>query len=157
MSNKPETPVKAEAAGNNDAAEAPVGASATAVYKDGSSDSDSSVVFNDVDASPYSGVVFEQPAPPQPAGFVGFGGSFMDSSVATMDCSSLSSSFGTKWQHGSVTYPCDSYKAGSYGFAEEWLAGSDVVNSDGAAGFFADEHASNLNFSWCANGAGGWD
>ncbi|TVU48131.1 hypothetical protein EJB05_07757 [Eragrostis curvula] len=157
---KPETTVKLEAAGNgNDAAEerqATVGASAAAVYKDGSSDSDSSVVFNDVEASPYSGAVFEhQPPPPPQPGFVGFGGSFMESSAAAMGCSSLPS-FGTKWQHGSA-YPSDSYKCGGYGFTEEWLAGSDVIGNDGAAGFFPEEHASSLNFSWCASGAEGWD
>ncbi|GJN08832.1 hypothetical protein PR202_ga26789 [Eleusine coracana subsp. coracana] len=147
---KQETAVKVEAAGNNEDRQAPVGASATAaVYKDGTSDSDSSVVFNDVEASPYSGSVF-----------VGFGGSFMDSSAATtMGCSSLPSSFGTKWaQHGSIAYPCDSYKGANYGgFTEEWLAGSDVISNDGAAGFFSDEHASSINFSWCASGADGWD
>jgi homeobox-leucine zipper protein len=59
----------------NDVAEerqATVGASTTALNKDGSSDSDYNVVFNDIDVSPYSGAVFEQPA-----AFAGFGGSFM--------------------------------------------------------------------------------
>ncbi|KAK3148150.1 hypothetical protein QOZ80_3BG0291340 [Eleusine coracana subsp. coracana] len=157
---KQETAMKVEAAGNNEDRQAPVAASATAaVYKDGSSDSDSSVVINDVEASPYSGAVFEQP-PPQAAAFVGFGGSFMDSSATTtMGCSSLPSSFGTKWaQHGSMTYPCDSYKGGNYGgFTDEWLAGSDVISNDGAVGFFSDAHASSLNFGWCASGADGWD
>jgi homeobox-leucine zipper protein len=150
---KPETTVKVEAAGN-DAAEdrqATVGASAN---KDGSSDSDSSMVFNDVEASPYSGAVFEQPT-----AFSGFGGSFMDSSAAApMCCSSSLSWFGSKWQHGSTAYLSDPYQCGSYGFTEEWLAGSDVIGSDGASGFFSDEHASSLNFTWCSSGgAEGWD
>jgi homeobox-leucine zipper protein len=149
---KPETTVKVEAA-SNDATEdrqATVGASAN---KDGSSDSDSSVVFNDVEASPYSSAVFEQPT-----AFAGFGGSFMDSVAAAPMCCSSLSSFGSKWQHGSTAYPSDPYQCGSYGFTEEWLAGTDVIGSDGTAGFFSDEHASSLNFSWCASGgADGWD
>ncbi|KAL6867268.1 hypothetical protein ACP4OV_015292 [Aristida adscensionis] len=153
--------VKVEAAGGNDAAEerhATVAAvSAAAVYKDGSSDSDSSVVFNDVEApSPYSGAVFEQPPPPP--GLVGFGAPFMDPSAAMMGCSSLPM-FETKWQHGS-TYPDDSYKGGGgggYSFTEEWLPGSDLVGNDGAAGFFSEEHVSSLSFGWCGSGGEGWD
>jgi homeobox-leucine zipper protein len=146
---EPEATVKVEAAGND----ATVGASANVLYKDRSSDSDCSVVFNDVEASPYSGAVFQQPA-----GIAGvFGGLFMDSSTAaTMGCPSLPS-FGTKWQHGSTTtYPCDPYKGGSYGLTEEWLAGSDLISNDDAAVIFSEENASSLNFSWCASGAEGW-
>ncbi|XP_062216658.1 homeobox-leucine zipper protein HOX13-like [Phragmites australis] len=151
---EPETAVKLEA-GGNDAAEdrqATVGASAAAVYKDGSSDSDSSVVFNEVGASPYSGAVFEQPQP----NLVGFGAPFLDLSAATMGCSSLPM-FETKWQHGS-TYPYDSDKGGGYGFTEEWLAGSDVISNDGAASFFSEEeHATSLNFGWCGSATEGWE
>ncbi|XP_062210162.1 homeobox-leucine zipper protein HOX13-like [Phragmites australis] len=152
---KPETAVKLEAAGN-DAAEEPqatAGASAVAVNKDGSSDSDSSVVFNDVDASPYSGAVLEQPQP----GLVGFGASFLDLSAATVGCSSLPM-FETKWHHGSTHPSYDSYKGGGggggYGFTEEWLAGSNVIGNDG---FFSEEQASSLNFGWCGSGTEGWD
>nr|CAB3496840.1 unnamed protein product [Digitaria exilis] len=161
LSNKPETEVKLEAAAAavaNDATEerhqaTTAGASATAaaVYKDGSSDSDSSVVFNDVEASPYSGhAAFEQP---QLSGFVGFGAPFLDT---TTSCSSLPM-FETKWQQG-PTYPYDSYKTGGggYGFTEEWLASSDVIGNDGGAGFFSEDHASSLNFGWCASGAEVW-
>jgi homeobox-leucine zipper protein len=152
---EPEATVKKVEAAGNDGAEdrqVTVGASATALYKDGSSDSVSSVVFNDVEASPYSGAVFEQPA-----GFSGFGGSFMDSSAATtMGCPSVPS-FGTMWQHGpTTTYPCDPYKAGTYGLTGEWLAGLDVISNDGPAVIFSEENASSLNFSWCASGAEGW-
>jgi homeobox-leucine zipper protein len=151
---KPETAVKLEAAANDAAEErqATVGASAAALCsKDGSSDSDSSVVFNDVEASPYSGAAFEQPA------FAGFGAPFLDTSAATTCCSSLSM-FDTKWQQAPA-YPYDSYKSGGgYGFTEEWLASSDVIGSgDGAASFFSEEHASSLNFGWCASGTEAWE
>ncbi|WVZ55772.1 hypothetical protein U9M48_006394 [Paspalum notatum var. saurae] len=153
---KPETSsVKLEAAAGNDAAEerrqATASASAPAVYKDGSSDSDSSVVFNDVDASPYSGAAFEQPA------FAEFGAPFLDASAT--GCSSLPTMFDTKWQHGPA-YPYDSYKTGcGYGFADDWLAGSDdaVGNGDAQASIFSEEHAPSLNFGWCATGAHGWE
>ncbi|CAN6301994.1 unnamed protein product [Urochloa humidicola] len=165
-SSKPEAAaaVKLEAVAANDAAEerqaaaaVAVGSSAAAaaVYKDGSSDSDSSVVFNDVEASPYSGAAaFDPPC------FVGFGTPpFLDTSAAmtTTGCSPLPM-FETKWQQG-PTYPYDSYKAGGggYGFTEEWLANSDVIGSDGAASLFSDEHASSLNFGWCASGTGCWE
>ncbi|CAN6285397.1 unnamed protein product, partial [Urochloa humidicola] len=157
-SSKPEAAaVKLEAAAANDAAEerqavAAAGASAAAaVYKDGSSDSDSSVVFNDVEASPYSGAAFDPP----PA-FVGFGAPFLDTSAT--GCSPLPM-FETKWQQG-PTYPYDSYKAAGagYGFTEEWLPSSDVIGGDGAASFFSDEHASSLNnFGWCASGTECWE
>nr|CAB3501777.1 unnamed protein product [Digitaria exilis] len=167
LSNKPETEVKLEAAAvtANDAAEerhqattAGASAAAAAVYKDGSSDSDSSVVFNDVEASPYSGhAAFEQPQLP---GFVGFGAPFLDT---TTSCSSLPM-FETKWQQG-PTYPYDSYKTGGggggggggYGFTEEWLASFDVIGNDGGAGFFSEDHAASLNFGWCASGAEVWE
>ncbi|KAL6649370.1 hypothetical protein ACP70R_013594 [Stipagrostis hirtigluma subsp. patula] len=151
---KPETAaVKVEAAGNDAGEERSRATVAAAVCKDGSSDSDSSAVFNDVEASPYSGAVFEQP--PQP-GLSGFGAPFLDSSAAMMGCSSLPM-FDTKWQHDSI-YPHDSCKGGGgYGFTEEWLVGSDVVSNDGAAGFFSDEHASSLNFGWCGIGTEGWN
>lgn len=157
---KPETSVKLEAAGNDAAEErqqATASASVPAVCKDGSSDSDSSVVFNDVEASPYSGAPFEQP---QPAAFAGFVSPFLDTSAATTGCSSLPM-LETKWQHG-PTYPYDSYKTtggsgGGYGFTEDWLAGSDAIGNDGAASFFSEEHASSLNFGWCATGAPGWE
>ncbi|KAJ1298444.1 hypothetical protein BS78_01G454000 [Paspalum vaginatum] len=144
---KPEASVKREAAAGNDAAEERQ-ATAPAVYKDGSSDSDSSVVFNDVDASPYSGAAFEQPA------FAGFGAPFLDASTAaTTGCSSLPVFVTNKWQHG-PTYPYDSYKTGGgYGFTDDWLAGSDAVgvgSDDAPASFFSEEHASSLNFGWCA-------
>ncbi|RLN19136.1 homeobox-leucine zipper protein HOX13-like [Panicum miliaceum] len=151
---KPETAVKLDAAANDAAEErqATVGASAAALCsKDGSSDSDSSVVFNDVEASPYSGAAFEQPA------FAGFGAPFLDASAATTGCSFLSM-FDTKWQQAPA-YPYDSYKSGGgYGFTEEWLASSDVIGSgDGAASFFSEEHASSLNFGWCASGTAAWE
>lgn len=157
MSKAPEAAVKLEATttGNDTAEErqTTAGAPPAAVCKDGSSDSDSSVVFNDVDASPYSGAAFDQPA------FVGFGAPFLDTSAAapTGGCSSTPV-FETKWQHG-PTYPFDSYKtcAGGYGFTEEWLACSDVNGNDGAAGFFSDDHASSLNISWSASGIQGWE
>ncbi|CAL4921194.1 unnamed protein product [Urochloa decumbens] len=160
LSSKPEAAaVKLEAASANDAVEerqaaVMAGASAAAaVYKDGSSDSDSSVVFNDVDASPYSGAAFEPPA------FVGFGGApLLDTSAAaTTGCSPLPM-FETKWQQG-ATYPYDSYKAtgGGYGFTEEWLATSDVIVGDGAGSFFSEDHASSLNFGWCASGTECWE
>ncbi|CAD6335584.1 unnamed protein product [Miscanthus lutarioriparius] len=60
------------------------------ISKDGSLDSDSSVVFNDVKASPYSGAVFEQPT------FVGFGAPFLDTSMAPTGCS-FPPVFETKW------------------------------------------------------------
>lgn len=148
--------MKLESAAANDAAEE----RQATVGKDGSSDSDSSVVFNDVDASPYNGAAFEHP--PQLPGFVGFTAPpFLDTSAAaTTSCSSLSlPMFETKWQQG-PTYPYDSYKtggSGGYGFTEEWLASSDVVGNDGAASFFSEEHATSLNFGWCASGAGVWD
>ena len=119
------------------------------VFKDGSSDSDSSAVLND-EASPYSNAVFEHP------GFMGFGASFLDSAAAlatTTGCSSLPM-LETKW-HGA--YPYDASKSGGYGFTEEWLAGSDAIGSDGGAGFFSEDHVSNLNFGWCTSGAEGFD
>uniref|UniRef100_A0ACD5TVE6 Uncharacterized protein n=1 Tax=Avena sativa TaxID=4498 RepID=A0ACD5TVE6_AVESA len=144
--------VKAETVGNADAREeerlqlqaATVGA---AVFKDGSSDSDSSAVLND-ETSPYSNAVFEHP------GFMGFGASFLDSAAAaaaaaTTGCSSLPI-LDTKW-HGAYSY--DAGKPGGYGFTEEWLAGSDAIGNDGGAGFFSEEHVSNLNFGWCGSGA----
>ncbi|CAN6290402.1 unnamed protein product [Urochloa humidicola] len=151
LSSKPEA-VKVEAAAANDAAEERQAAAAAAVCKDGSSDSDSSVVFNDVEASPYSGAAFEPPA------LVGFGAPFMDTSAAAAavtGCSPLPM-FETKWQQG-ATYPYDSYKAGGggYGFTEEWLASSDVIG--GVGSFFSDEHASSLNFGWCASGTECWE
>ncbi|NP_001356198.1 homeodomain-leucine zipper transcription factor TaHDZipI-1 [Zea mays] len=126
--------------------------------KDGSSDSDSSVVLNDdVDASPYSGAAFEQPG-----AFAGFGAPFLAASAAAAPPPTGCSSppvFETKWQHGPTTYAFESYKSccAGYGFTEEWLASSDVVGSDGAAGFFSEDHASSLNFSWCASGAQDWE
>uniref|UniRef100_A0A0E0K9V4 Homeobox-leucine zipper protein n=1 Tax=Oryza punctata TaxID=4537 RepID=A0A0E0K9V4_ORYPU len=139
--------VKVEA-GSVDAAVGAAAAVAT-VYKDGSSDdSDSSVVFND-EASPYSGAAFEQQQP----GFIGFGSSFLiDASAATVGCASLPA-LESKW-HGPYSY--DSCKGGGYGFTEEWLAASGEMDND-AAGFFSDEHASNLNFGWCASGNEGWE
>jgi hypothetical protein len=149
---KPETAVKVEA-GNNDAAEerqATAGgasAAAGAGCKDGSSDSDSSVVFNDeLEASTYSGAAFEQ------QGFMGFGASFLDSSPATTGCSSLPM-LDTKW-HGAYSY--DTSRCGGYGFTEEWLAGSDAVGNVGD-GFFPEEHVSNLSFGWCGSGTEGFD
>ena len=151
---KPEAAAKLEAAANDAAEErqATVGASAAAICKDGSSDSDSSVVFNDVEASPYSGAAFEQTA------FAGFGPPFLDTSAATTTGCSPLSMFETKWQQAPA-YPYDSYKnGGGYGFTEEWLASSDVIGSgDGAASFFSEEHASSLNFGWCASGTEAWD
>jgi hypothetical protein len=141
----PERAVKAEAIGNVDGAEerlqaATVGAM---IFKDGSSDSDSSAVLND-EASPYSNAVFEHP------GFMGFGASFLDSAaVATTSCSSLPM-LETKW-HGAYSY--DASKSGGYGLTEEWLAGPDAIGNDGGAGFFSEEHVSNLNFGWCGSGA----
>uniref|UniRef100_A0A0D9Z376 Homeobox-leucine zipper protein n=2 Tax=Oryza TaxID=4527 RepID=A0A0D9Z376_9ORYZ len=133
--------VKVEA--GNDAA---AGAAAATVCKDGSSDdSDSSVVFND-EASPYSG-----------AAFIGFGPSFLvdDASAATVGCSSSLPALESKW-HG--PYSDDSCKGGVYGFTEEWLAAcSGEMAGNDAAGFFSDEHASNLNFGWCASGNEGWE
>lgn len=152
LSTKPETAVKAEAAGNVDAAEerlqqaTMVGA---AVCKDGSSDSDSSAVFND-EASPYSSAVFEQ------QGFMGFGASFLDSAsaaAATTGCSSLPM-LEPKWPGA---YPYDASRSGGYGFTEEWLAGSDAIVNDGSSAFFSEEHVSNLNFGWCSSGAEGFD
>ncbi|XP_037423188.1 homeobox-leucine zipper protein HOX13-like [Triticum dicoccoides] len=154
LSTKPETSVKAEAAGNADAAEerlqqaTMIGA---AVCKDGSSDSDSSAVFND-EASPYSGAVFEQ------QGFMGFGASFLDSASAAAattggGCSSLPM-LEPKWPGA---YPYDAGRSGGYGFTEEWLAGSDAIGNDGSAAFFSEEHVSNLNFGWCSSGAEGFD
>jgi hypothetical protein len=66
--------------------------------------------------------------------------------------------FDTKWQQAPA-YPYDSYKSGGgYGFTEEWLASSDVIGSgDGAASFFSEEHASSLNFGWCASGTEAWE
>ncbi|AQK93792.1 hypothetical protein ZEAMMB73_Zm00001d010292 [Zea mays] len=82
------------------------------------SDSDSSVAFSDVEASPYSGGgAFDQPA------FAGLGTAFLDTSVAPTGCSSPPV-LETKWQHGRIQYPFpfDSYKACTgYGFTEEWL------------------------------------
>jgi hypothetical protein len=153
LSSRPETAVKLEEAVANDAAEELQATVGAAVCKDGSSDSDSSVVFNDVEASPYSGVAFEQP------GLLGFGASFLDTSAAaTTGCSpSPLPMFETKWQQGS-TYPYDSYKvSGGYGFTEEWLASSDVIGSDGAASFFSEEHAPSFNFGWCASGTEAWE
>ncbi|KAF7045789.1 hypothetical protein CFC21_054866 [Triticum aestivum] len=154
LSTKPETSVKAEAAGNADATEerlqqaTMIGA---AVCKDGSSDSDSSAVFND-EASPYSGAVFEQ------QGFMGFGASFLDSASAAAattggGCSSLPM-LEPKWPGA---YPYDAGRSGGYGFTEEWLAGSDAIGNDGSAAFFSEEHVSNLNFGWCSSGAEGFD
>ncbi|TKV97752.1 hypothetical protein SEVIR_9G515800v4 [Setaria viridis] len=150
LSSRPETAVKLEEAVANEAAEERQAKVGAAVCKDGSSDSDSSVVFNDVEASPYSGAAFEQP------GLLGFGPPFLDTSAATTGCSPLPM-FETKWQQG-PTYPYDSYKAGGgYGFTEEWLASSDVIGSDGAVSFFSEEHASSLNFGWCASGTEAWE
>uniref|UniRef100_A0A0D3FET5 Homeobox-leucine zipper protein n=1 Tax=Oryza barthii TaxID=65489 RepID=A0A0D3FET5_9ORYZ len=119
---------------------------AASVCKDGSSDdSDSSVVFND-EASPYSG-----------AAFIGFGPSFLvdDASAAIVGCSSSLPALESKW-HG--PYSDDSCKGGVYGFTEEWLAAcSGEMAGNDAAGFFSDEHASNLNFGWCASGNEGWE
>ncbi|KAF7050675.1 hypothetical protein CFC21_059009 [Triticum aestivum] len=152
LSIKPETAVKAEATGNVDAAEerlqqaTMVGAT---VCKDGSSDSDSSAVFND-EASPYSSAVFEQ------QGFMGFGASFLDSAsaaAATTGCSSLPM-LEPKWPGA---YPYDANRSGGYGFTEEWLAGSDAIVNDGSSAFFSEEHVSNLNFGWCSSGAEGFD
>ncbi|KAM0925137.1 hypothetical protein ACQ4PT_004417 [Festuca glaucescens] len=147
----PERAVKAEAAGNADAGEERLQAAAAAmggaVFKDGSSDSDSSAVLND-EASPYSNnAVFDHP------GFMGFGASFLDSAAATTGCSSLPM-LDTKW-HGAYSY--DASKPGGYGLTEEWLAGPDAIASDGGAGFFSVEHVSNLNFGWCSSGAEGFD
>ncbi|XP_066356895.1 homeobox-leucine zipper protein HOX13-like [Miscanthus floridulus] len=155
LSKAPEAAVKVEATGNNTAEErqATAGAPPAGVCKDGSSDSDSSVVFNDVEASPYSGAAFEQPA------FIGFGAPLLDMSAAAPTGCSSPPVFETKWQHGPTTYPFDSYKTcAGYGFTEEWLANSDVIGNDGAAGFFSEDHASSLNFSWCASGGvQGWE
>nr|AXL93682.1 class I homeodomain-leucine zipper protein 13 [Lolium arundinaceum] len=151
--------VKAEAAGNAGAGEeerlqqqAAATAAAMgggAVFKDGSSDSDSSAVLND-EASPYSSnAVFDHP------GFMGFGASFLDSAAAaTTGCSSLLPMLDTKW-HGAYSY--DASKPGGYGLTEEWLAGPYAIASDGGAGFFSVEHVSNLNFGWCSSGAEGFD
>ncbi|KAF0911216.1 hypothetical protein E2562_007986 [Oryza meyeriana var. granulata] len=139
--------VKAEA--GNDAA---VGTAAATVYKDGSSDdSDSSVVFND-EASPYSGAAFGQQQQQQPS-IIGFGASFLDASAATVGCCSSLPTLESKW-HGPYSY--DSYKGCGYGFTDEWLAASSEMGND-AASFFSDEHASNLNFGWCASGIEGWE
>ena len=148
--------MKLEATTGNDTAEerqTTAGAPPAGVCKDGSSDSDSSVVFNDVEASPYSGAAFEQPA------FVGFGAPFLDTSAAAPTGCSSPPVFETKWQHGPMTYHFDSYKpCAGYGFTEEWLGSSDVIGNDGAAGFFSEDHASSLNFSWCASGGvQGWE
>ncbi|XP_066388603.1 homeobox-leucine zipper protein HOX13-like [Miscanthus floridulus] len=156
LSKAPEAAVKLEATTGNDTAEArqtTAGAPPAGVCKDGSSDSDSSVVFNDVEASPYSGAAFEQPA------FVGFGAPFLDTSAAAPTGCSSPPVFETKWQHGPSTYHLDSYKpCTGYGFTEEWLGSSDVMGNDGAAGFFSEDHASSLNFSWCASGSvQGWE
>ncbi|KAG0552441.1 hypothetical protein BDA96_01G507500 [Sorghum bicolor] len=158
LSKAPEAAVKLEATTGNDAAEerqTTAGAPPAGVCKDGSSDSDSSVVFNDVETSPYSGAAaFEQPA------FVGFDAPFLDTSAAAPTGCSSPPVFEPKWQHGPTTYPFDSYKTcagGGYGFTEEWLASSDVIGNDGAAGFFSEDHASGLNFSWCASGVQGWE
>ncbi|XP_051183254.1 homeobox-leucine zipper protein HOX13 [Lolium perenne] len=148
--------VKAEAAGNaGDAGEeerlqqAAAVMGGGAVFKDGSSDSDSSAVLND-EASPYSSnAVFDHP------GFMGFGASFLDSAAAaTTGCSSLLPMMDTKW-HGAYSY--DAGKSGGYGLTEEWLAGPDAIAGDGGAGFFSEEHVSNLNFGWCGSGAEGFD
>ncbi|KAG8097147.1 hypothetical protein GUJ93_ZPchr0013g36201 [Zizania palustris] len=147
---KSDTAVSVKPEASNDAAEhhpAAPGAAAATICKDGSSDSDSSVVFND-EASPYSGAPFEQQQQP---GFIEFG-TFLDSSAATVGCPSLPT-LESKW-HGSYSY--DSYKGGGYGFTEEWLAGSGVMCNDSAS-LFSEEHASNLNFGWCASGAEGWE
>jgi hypothetical protein len=156
LSKAPEAAVKLEATTGNDTAEeerqTTDGAPPAGVCKDGSSDSDSSVVFNDVEASPYSGTAFEQPA------FVGFGEPFLDTSAAAPTGCSSSPLFETKWLPGPTTYPFDSYKTcAGYGFTEEWLASSDVIGNDGAGGFFSEDHAFSLNFSWCASGAQGWE
>jgi hypothetical protein len=144
----PDRAVKTEAAGNVDAGEERLQAAAMggAVFKDGSSDSDSSAVLND-EASPYSNAVFEHP------GFMGFSSSFLDSAAATTGCSSLPM-LETKW-HGAYSY--DASKSGGYGLSEEWLAGPDAIANDGGAGFFSEEHVSNLNFGWCGSGAEGFD
>lgn len=157
---KPEATVKLEATTGNDTAEerrqATAGAPPAGACKDGSSDSDSSVVFSDVEASPYSGgAAFEPPA------LAGLGAPFLDTSVAPTGCSSPPVFVETKWQHGPTQYPFpfDSYKAcAGYGFTEEWLASSDLIGSDGgAAGFFSEDHASSLNFNWCPSGIQGWE
>lgn len=158
---KPEATVKLEATTGNDTAEerrqATAGAPPAGACKDGSSDSDSSVVFSDVEASPYSGgAAFEPPA------LAGLGAPFLDTSVAPTGCSSPPVFVETKWQqHGPTQYPFpfDSYKAcAGYGFTEEWLASSDLIGSDGgAAGFFSEDHASTLNFNWCPSGIQGWE
>ena len=114
--------MKLEATTGNDTAEerrqATAGAPPAGACKDGSSDSDSSVVFSDVEASPYSGgAAFEPPA------LAGLGAPFLDTSVAPTGCSSPPV-LETKWQHGRIQYPFpfDSYKACTgYGFTEEWL------------------------------------
>ncbi|CAM0871811.1 unnamed protein product [Alopecurus aequalis] len=146
----PEMAVKAEVVGNVDAGDERLQAPTVgvAVFKDGSSDSDSSAVLND-EASPYSNAVFQHP------GFMGFGASFLDSAAVatTTGCSSLPM-LETKW-HGAYSY--DASKSGGYGFTEEWLAGSDAIGTDGGAGFFSEEHVSNLNFGWCTSGAEGFD
>jgi homeobox-leucine zipper protein len=119
------------------------------------SDSDSSVAFSDVEASPYSGgAAFDQPA------FAGLDTTFLDTTVAPTGCSSPLV-LETKWQHGRTQYPFpfDSYKACTgYGFTEEWLASSDLIGSDGGTtGFFSEDHASSLNFNWCPSGIQGWE
>lgn len=135
-----------------------VGAAVCNNNKDGSSDSDSSVVFNDeASPCPYSGsaAVFEQPG----GGFMGFGApTFLDSSAAaTGGCSSsLLPMLETKWPGAYGSYDAGK-SGGGYGFTEEWLAGTDAIGNDAGAGFFADEHVSSLNFGWCGSGAEGFD
>ncbi|KAG8073780.1 hypothetical protein GUJ93_ZPchr0006g44983 [Zizania palustris] len=147
---KPDTAVSVKAEAGNDGAEvhqAAGGAAAATIYKDGSSDSDSSVVFND-EVSPYSAEAFD----PRQPGFIEFS-SFLDASAATVGSPSLPA-LESKW-NGSY-YPYESYKGGIYGFTEELLASSGVMCNDSAS-FFSEEHASNLNFGWCASGTEGWE
>ncbi|KAL6641143.1 hypothetical protein ACP70R_019324 [Stipagrostis hirtigluma subsp. patula] len=111
------------------AAAAGTGLAAAGVYnKDGSTDSDSSAVFNE-EASPYSGAAFDQHHP----SFTGFT-SFLASSS-----SALSSSFPSMF-HG-----------GSHSLDQE--ADDLLVGAAAADGFFAEEQCAGLG-SWY--GGEGW-
>ncbi|RLN18046.1 homeobox-leucine zipper protein HOX8-like isoform X1 [Panicum miliaceum] len=106
-------------------------AAAATVYKDGSTDSDSSAVFNE-EASPYSGAAFDHQHQHQPhPSFTGFT-SFLASS------SSLSSSFPSSLYHGvsHLDQEADGF-----------------LSATAAHGFFAEEQGSGLG-SWY--GGEGW-
>ena len=104
-------------------------AAAAAVYKDGSTDSDSSAVFNE-EASPYSGTAFDHQHQLHPS-FTGFT-SFLASS------SSLSSSFPSSLYHGvsHLDQEADGF-----------------LSATAADGFFAEEQGAGLG-SWY--GGEGW-